>query len=313
MDDELQSQSVSLPSFVNTSEVELPQDVEDDPMLGSDAGSEEMELPPDVNDVVGYDDDLDYLQDDDEINDLSVLKSADVRPFSVPLPDVALTFQDQHDIAEFYSPPRVLPVANDKGLNGCWSLDILTGWDFQRSNLRSLSLELLAWFNILFLILSPPCTIFSELQRLWNIKKWSREVFQGKWNEGMVYLAHSMDAAMAQIRAGRYFVFEHPWRASSWQTPPVRAVMSQPGVQVMDFDQCCLGLTSKVSKMPMRKRTKLMTNSGAVVRLFQGCQCDRSHIHQTIQGSEGGVRRSVWAQLYPAQMVDLFVKASQNP
>jgi hypothetical protein len=60
----------------------------------------------------------------------------------------------------------------------------------------------------------------------------------------------------------------------------------------------------------MRKRTKIATNCRALAARFamSCCRCDRSHIHQTIQGSEGGVRRSVWAQMYPPGMVDLLAR-----
>lgn len=42
----------------------------------------------------------------------------------------------KHDIAEYYSPPRVLPAATAMGMRGTLSLDMLTGWDFNHETLR---------------------------------------------------------------------------------------------------------------------------------------------------------------------------------
>ena len=60
----------------------------------------------------------------------------------------------------------------------------------------------------------------------------------------------------------------------------------------------------------MRKRTKLMSNSMHFIEAFRGNMCDRSHLHQIIQGSEGGICQSVWCQCYPAPMVDLLVEGA---
>ena len=73
-------------------------------------------------------------------------------------------------------------------------------------------------------------------------------------------------------------------------------------------DQCMLGLTS-MSGIPMRKRTKLMTNCHVLASRFRTVGlCDRSHKHQVIQGAEGGVRRSVWSQQYPRLMCQLLAQ-----
>ena len=52
---------------------------------------------------------------------------------------------------------------------------------------------------------------------------------------------------------------------------------------------------------------KLMSNSKHVVESFRGSMCHQSHLLQLIQGSEGGIRLSVWRQCYPAPMVNLLV------
>ena len=50
--------------------------------------------------------------------------------------------------------------------------------------------------------------------------------------------------------------------------------------------------------------------------MFTDKFCDQSHTHQRIEGSEGGVRRSQFAQAYPPEMVDgictTIMQESQN-
>ena len=161
------------------------------------------------------------------------------------------------------------------------------------------------------LMLSPPCTVFSELQRLWNIKRIPEQTWKHRWEVGMVFLKHSMHAAQNQVAGHRFFAFEHPASASSWKQPCVQAVQSLPGVETVVFDQCMLGLKSKVNGIPMRKRTRIMTNSRELIKLLSGKCCDRTHAHECIQGSEGGVKRSVWAQVYPPGLVQIIAEAAR--
>jgi hypothetical protein len=157
---------------------------------------------------------------------------------------------------------------------------MLTGWDFQDISLQQVSVALLTTLSIGMLILSPP----------------RGEAAQAKLEEGLLFLRHAMTCCHEQLDEGRYFCFEHPASASSWQYDVVKALMCLPGVFCITLDQCHLGLASKVAKKPMRKRTKIMTNCWQLASYFSGKVCDESLEHQLIQGSEGGVPRSTWAQ-----------------
>ena len=175
------SEIVTLPSSVDgSSSLSFPADVDSDhdvSMLQSD--SESIGVPPDVDETVamsGFDDDLDPLGSGDEAERLlfefqeskqGFRDSGLIVPTSLEVPFLT----GKQDVAEVYSPPRVLPVARADGLLGSLSLDILTGWDFNQEHLRNLARDAFVALQILVLILSPPCIIFSELHRLWNIKK----------------------------------------------------------------------------------------------------------------------------------------------
>lgn len=212
----------------------------------------------------------------------------------------------QH-VAEFYSPQRLIHEAHRRGLCGIFSLDIKTGWDFHQEATRDLSIRILDVFLVMFLMLSPPCTAFSRLMHMWNYKKMSPEDAAMMWEGGMCFLEHSMQAAAAQVAGNRYFAFEHPASASSWHQPCVQAVAAMPGVEAVVFDQCMLGLVTKVSHTPTRKRTRVLTNCPKLALMLSHFKCDRLHKHERIQGAEGGVKRSLWAQFYPLPFVKVLV------
>ena len=46
-----------------------------------------------------------------------------------------------------------------------------------------------------------------------------------------VHLQFAMDLCALQVKHHRYFVHEHPWSASSWQTEEVRKVWEMEGVE----------------------------------------------------------------------------------
>ena len=109
-------------------------------------------LPPDV----------------DEDNDLDAPSSMDMAcPSDIEsdvdtLADTA-TFHDGGifqpiDVAEYFSPPRCVPAARDKGLTADMSLDIETGVDFFNPHHRQFSLNELTNREVQFLILCDRCS-----------------------------------------------------------------------------------------------------------------------------------------------------------
>ena len=319
--------SISLPPSLLSDDIDLPQSVRtslSSSLPGPENSDEEMSsfisLPPDVDMesaseteqcfVLDEDDDIQCELDEQSQFQQLLEEPAELSVAPSPSPVDSRRLVGRHDAAEFFSPARVVPAMVALGLCASLSCDLLTGWDFLEQGCIDLSLGLLDQLDINFLILSPPCTVFSELQRLWNFKRMSPEKVRAMWAHGMKLLTHAIACAQRQVNAGRFFVLEHPARASSWQTAEMKHLKNQPFVYEVVFDQCMTGLRSKVHRMPMRKRTRLLTNSVNVVRNFQNLCCDKSHAHQTIQGSEGGVRRSVWAQCYPPPLVERLAQSA---
>ena len=103
-----------------------------------------------------------------------------------------------------------------------------------------------------------------------------------------------------QLLAGRAFVLEHPHGATSWKHPQVQdALRKFPGTAFADFDFCMIGMVTKFKRVPVKKATRLMTNCKHISNHFAGVRCDGSHDHIMCCDSEGGEKRSKYAQYYP--------------
>lgn len=109
-----------------------------------------------------------------------------------------------HHAAELCSQPRVAPVIQTLGLQSVLSCNLLTGWDFEETHCAQLSVDLLDRLMIDSLILSPPCTVFSELQRLWNFKRTHPAKVQAMWRQGMLHLVHSSRCARRQLASNSF-------------------------------------------------------------------------------------------------------------
>ena len=89
---------------------------------------------------------------------------------------------------ELYSPPRVLTACAARGsaLSVCLTLgflsfDILTGWNFDNPD---------QVLTVAFLYLSPPCTMFSSLQTMWNKHRMSQAVWDRRWQQAVDWVEH---------------------------------------------------------------------------------------------------------------------------
>ena len=78
---------------------------------------------------------------------------------------------EPHDFMEYYSPPRVVPMCRELGCFAQFSLGITMGHDFTQHRDRMLAVQLLAKLKTSSIMLSPPCTMVSTMQRLWNVKR----------------------------------------------------------------------------------------------------------------------------------------------
>ena len=236
---------------------------------------------------------------------------------SKPLPDptwlTAIKARGE-DLMELFSIPRLVPVCQARGMLAEVSLDLETGWDCNVASMRALAFKAIDNRKPRVVMLSPPCTMYSPLQRMWNEGRMDPLRWEARKEEADGFMAFGRDVAVKQSMAGRGFILEHPGPASSWDLPSVQEMMGLPGAQVASFAQCRYGLRGPEGKL-MRKHTKLLSNIPQIMTEFHGknCQCARNgDTHERIQGSFRGISRSHHAQVYPPAMVDALVSCCQD-
>ena len=98
----------------------------------------------------------------------------------------------------------------------------------------------------------------------------------------------AVSMAFSQIKAGKYFLFEHPASASSWKDPWMERLARAPGVIKVTADQCMYGLTATApggEVNPARKPTTFLTNSFSMAQQLSA-RCDGSHSHTPLHGKQ---------------------------
>lgn len=220
------------------------------------------------------------------------------------------------DFMEVFSPPRVFFAVTRRGLKAevTCSMDLTKGFDFMTVESRAECLKAVQEKRPKWLNVSPPCTMYSALQQLFNLKKMTESQKQARFTEAHALLDFSMHLCYLQSSGGRFFLFEHPARASSWDRPSVKKALTLPNAYLIAFDQCRTGLVSPGDNpKPIKKRTVLMTNAPAVRSIFEPlqCQCEQG-AHQTIEGSIDGLSLSRWAQHYSPGLCDAMAEAVQR-
>lgn len=212
---------------------------------------------------------------------------------------------------EFYSPPRVAVLLRRMGFRAQYSLDELSGYNFLKFEDRARALRLYETHAPFFVMLSPPCTMYSRMQNL-NFKKMGPLVCEQRFADADCMLDFSMMVANRQVKAGRLFCHEHPQGASSWRRPSVIELSSQQQVHLVTFDQCRTGLRTPSGDKPLKKPTTLMTNSNAIRDLFAPLRCICTEEHGVIQGTDMGYQVSTWCQVYTPELCRLLADGVQQ-
>ncbi|CAJ1415004.1 unnamed protein product [Effrenium voratum] len=206
---------------------------------------------------------------------------------------------------EIYSSPRIAPFCQRLLLQCGPSIDLKTGFDLTKQYFQQQVLSQLATLQPLVIMLSPPCTVFSQVQNTLQHRRKDLDLWKARFAEGLALFMFALMVFKAQVVAGRYAVLEHPWLASSWALPAVQNLLNTvANIRVLVFDQCLLGLRTTVRQLPVRKRTKLLTNWPGISPCFNvRCSAETcNHVpmsHAWLQGAEGGVSRCRSAQEYP--------------
>ena len=223
------------------------------------------------------------------------------------------------DVCEVYSQPRVVAEAGMRRfgqtqLKPGWSLDLTQvdpedglPWGLSdRKKVRKLW-RLVKDGKPYCLICSPPCTMYCPLQA-WNKSKFSAEEWEKKLQQARKHLQLCLELCKYQRSQNRFFIFEHPASAKSWQLPELKELKSLDGAYAVEFDMCRFGMVAKDDDgvvRPVQKETRMITNSWEVARRLnmkcpnrkQAGKPHEKHQHTKLLGG-----KAKHCQVYPKEL-----------
>ena len=211
------------------------------------------------------------------------------------------------DLAEMYSPPRVVKEAAKYNLMAGASIDLTNGWDFNLKTHRDAAERYVREFKPKLIIGSPECRMFSALQ---NLRKWGKKA-EAELEAAKEHIRFVVKLYRIQVESGRWFLHEHPAGATSWQMAEVVKLSKEAGVVINVADQCMYGFKTpregnQKEQQDARKRIKFMTNS-FWLGLELKTKCDGSHRHQHLMGG-----RAKAAAVYPQGLCQAICAGLRN-
>ncbi|CAK9106516.1 Retrovirus-related Pol polyprotein from transposon RE1 (Retro element 1) (AtRE1) [Includes: Protease RE1 [Durusdinium trenchii] len=197
---------------------------------------------------------------------------------------------------------------------GCWEawepISLESGWDVSTMDGQNKAMKYLQEVEPDVLMIAWPC---GPLQNISMRTEAQRLTLQRKRLQARrTVLSFTRRAALWQRRRGG-LVFENPATSKAWKTPEIEEAFD--GLARVQFDQCQVGLAHPTNHMPMRKRTIIAGEDGALTEL-KNKMCPGDHEHHII---EGGYKTETgqWASLaefaggYPRELCTALLKGAE--
>ena len=156
-------------------------------------------------------------------------------------------------------------------------MDPVTGskWDVSDPMVQSKVWKVVRRDKPLVIGLSPECTLFSALQ---NLRK--NEIPPEELERAMGCVRFCVEIAKFQMVKRRFFYFEHPLSASSWNMVELAELLNNPEVANIVLHMCAFGLESDDAEGIglVKKPTRVLTNMPSIASAIDR-QCSRDHRH----------------------------------
>ena len=117
-------------------------------------------------------------------------------------------------------------------------MDLKTGWDLADKGVQRKVQKLVDEDEPHLVITCSPCDAFSQLNENLNYLKMEPQKAQELKEKGRKHLTFAMTVCWKQLLARRYFLHEHPDRASSWSEDCVATLAARPEVIRVRTDMC---------------------------------------------------------------------------
>jgi len=212
---------------------------------------------------------------------------------------------------------NVTKTAVRRGWDEVSPVTLESGYDLTTPTGRKMAMEVLEKHRPNLVVFAWPCTVWSSLQYINNKTAEYAENLQAQRKRQMSLLQFVLWVFLWCVQHGSVFVGENPQSSLAWQTEPLRKLLSHEKTLVTDFPQCAFGLQDPQSREPMRKNTRVVTNSTSLAQALQrSCNHDS---HQRIEGSTRvwsddtckyvTMKRSEYAGGYTTKLGNAIVKS----
>lgn len=217
---------------------------------------------------------------------------------------VYASFNEAPKIGELYSPPRVSEVGKKFGLRGGNHYDLKTGWGLTKEEDRRKMWKELKEDDPYLIVICPPCTAFTMIQEL-NLPKMNESKALRLIQVGLHYLELAIEVAKWQPRRNKFFVFEQPKEARSWQEECVQELKETEGVLYETLDQCAYGLNVDGRRLNKKPAAILVNSEHLAYRLQR--KCSKDHFHVPVMNGLGKK-----AQEYPPELCRAIVQGIKD-
>lgn len=151
------------------------------------------------------------------------------------------------EVAEVYSPPRVIAMAKRMGMKAGWASDVTTkdqdvrAWDFNQLEMRNRAVRKLLRDEPTLFIGSQMCTAFSKFSNI-NYKDMSQEEVGQRVKLGRKHLEFCTKVYEMRWRAARSFIHEHLAEARPWDEQCIKRMLNKlGGLQIRQQTSACMG------------------------------------------------------------------------
>ena len=176
-------------------------------------------------------------------------------------------------------------VASSRGWEFLEPVTLESGWDLRFPDVQDRAMNYIEAAAPDLIVLAWPCGPWSPLQALNQKTPMQRRALQMKRRQSRrTFLAFARRVAQYQRARGGAIVGENPAPSKAWEQEEIQEAFM--GLEHKVMDQCRYGLRHPITKIPMRKRTRLAGQKE--VLKYMDKKCGRDHQHHPIEGSFKG-------------------------
>ena len=178
-------------------------------------------------------------------------------------------------------------------------LDIRYGVDLRQRSMRRWLLQNLKKTPVRLAIVEYPCTPWTILQRNVNYKDKPEEL-EARQERDRPFLKLTEDIFSVQVQNGGHALRENPATADSQRQPEILRLREK--YYETNSCLCMFGLVGKAGR-PMMKRVRFIATHSYFIEELDA-QCDGSHQHEPVQGSNTAA-----SACYPPFLADAICRA----